>query len=724
MTLAQGQILNSRYRIVRLLGRGGMGAVYQAWDINLEAKRAIKENLDTSPEAQRQFKHEAQILDALIYPNLPRVIDHFILPGQGQYLVMDYVEGSDLDEMMKKSAAPLPVDQVLYWAGQVCDALIYLHSHQPPVIHRDIKPANIKITPQGKAVLVDFGLAKLYDSNSNTTKGARAATFGYAPPEQYGRGMTDAQSDIYALGATLYHLLTGIVPPDSMDIVSQNAPPPLLAHQVNPAVPQEVGLALQKAMQMGRANRFASVADFRAAMRLAPGSGPYPPDRTVLAAPGIGMAAAAGGATIQVSPDLLAQASWPAQAGGPAAPPQTPAAGGLGHALKWLALGAGLAALLLLIGFGAATLFLGGLGAPAAATAVGGALPETPTQSTPAAQQTGQPGPETALAPSAAPSLPPSPSATPTPEPTATPEPTSTPTPAPQGGGSGLIAFSSNRDGNYEIYTLALGGLDPSSFAPGQAALTNLTGSEADEFAPAWSPDGGWIAFGSLSQVCVMTAAGGSRQTLTSDTDYKGDPAWSPDGAQLAYIIEHVKTELRQSNITGEYFYRVTEFGDLWTMSRSGTLQELLNQFGKLVHHPSWSSDGSRIAFEQLGVIFAITVDGSQQSRLAEGKEPAYSPDGRWIAYTSKRDGNLEVYIANADGSNPLNLTQSAGDDYQPAWSPDSTLIAFTSTRDGNPEIYVSSLPASLTTQSGATPALLLRLTDHPADENHPTWAP
>ena len=164
-----------------MLGQGGFGAIYRAWDLNLESPRAIKENLDTSPQAQRQFKRETQILDKLVHANLPRVIDHLIIPNQGQYLVMDFVEGQDLGEMLW--SGPLPEARLLPWIIQVYDALIYLHAQNPPVIHRDIKPGNIKITPEGKAMLVDFGISKIYDPALSTTVGARAVTPGYSPPE-------------------------------------------------------------------------------------------------------------------------------------------------------------------------------------------------------------------------------------------------------------------------------------------------------------------------------------------------------------------------------------------------------------------------------------------------------------------------------------------------------------------------------------------------------------
>jgi len=216
LPLNTGQILRERYRIEQLLGKGGYGAVYIAWDSTFEVPCAVKENSETTPEAQRQFVREARLLHTLRHPNLPLVKDYFVVEGHGQYLVMDYVEGEDLQQKLDLSGGPLPEAQVLTWVSQVCQALEYLHAQIPAVIHRDIKPANIKITPQGKAVLVDFGIAKQSDPTRPTTKGAQAATPGYAPFEQYGQAPTDARSDLYSLGATLYHLLTAKIPVESI----------------------------------------------------------------------------------------------------------------------------------------------------------------------------------------------------------------------------------------------------------------------------------------------------------------------------------------------------------------------------------------------------------------------------------------------------------------------------------------------------------------------------
>ncbi len=266
MPLSNLQVIhNDRYRIEALLGQGGMGAVYRGMDLSLNIPVAIKENLDGSPDAQKQFGREANMLARLSHPNLPRVTDYFFVPGQGQYLVMDYVEGEDLQQMLNRLGA-LPEPQVLNWISQICDALAYLHSQPSPIIHRDIKPANIKIRPDGRAVLVDFGIAKVYDPYLATTIGAKAVTPGYSPPEQYGSSsITDARSDIYALGATLYHLLTGSLPPESLQRVvggSPLSPPRELNQNISPMAEG----AILKAIEVATERRFQSVNELRAAL--------------------------------------------------------------------------------------------------------------------------------------------------------------------------------------------------------------------------------------------------------------------------------------------------------------------------------------------------------------------------------------------------------------------------------------------------------------------------
>lgn len=272
MTLETGhQLQQGRYVIQELLGRGGMGTVYLAADRNLPGRLvAIKENADTGPATQRQFQHEAILLARLTHPNLPRVTDHFTEPSGHQYLVMDYVEGDDLRALLRGHKGPLPEDLVRDWLDQVLSALSYMHNwidpttrKQTPIIHRDIKPGNIKRTPNGRIVLVDFGVAKVDETTEGTIVGARAITPGYSPLEQYS-GSTDARSDIYALGATLYILLTGERPPEAPAIAAGAPLPP--PRQRNRLISRGLERVVLRAMALHAADRFQNLEELRAAL--------------------------------------------------------------------------------------------------------------------------------------------------------------------------------------------------------------------------------------------------------------------------------------------------------------------------------------------------------------------------------------------------------------------------------------------------------------------------
>lgn len=259
-----GDLLHNRYRIVKLLAHGGFGTLYRAWDTALARPCVLKENLAVTQDGQRQFLREAKILANLSHPNLPRVSDFFLVQGRGQYLIMDYVEGQDLQQMLEDRGGPFPEDKVILWASQICAALEYLHAQSPPVIHRDIKPANIRITPEGQAILVDFGIAKVFDPQLKTTLGAQAVSPGYSPYEQYGKGKTDPRSDMYALGATLYTLVTGQEPAESIQRVVND--PLVPARQLNRNLTQRISAALARAMQMDAAQRFQTAAEFKKAL--------------------------------------------------------------------------------------------------------------------------------------------------------------------------------------------------------------------------------------------------------------------------------------------------------------------------------------------------------------------------------------------------------------------------------------------------------------------------
>ncbi len=216
-TVPSGTVLNGRYRIERVLGSGGFGHVYVAVDLSNNQQYAVKEYLVTGSSGQEQLKHEARVLSQLHHPNLPAFQDAFIEQGR-YYVVLNYIEGNDLTDLIRMTRQRndvIPVRQLLSWVLAICDAVMFLHSQNPIIIHRDIKPDNIRIMPDGTAVLVDLGNAKAAADGARTLFFIRhQGTPGYAPPEQYPGGTgTDARSDVYALGGTLYFALTAHEPP-------------------------------------------------------------------------------------------------------------------------------------------------------------------------------------------------------------------------------------------------------------------------------------------------------------------------------------------------------------------------------------------------------------------------------------------------------------------------------------------------------------------------------
>jgi len=271
LPLVPDSIVQGRYRIVRQLGRGGMGAVYEAEDQRLGITVALKETLSSEESMRRQFEREARLLAHMQHAALPRVSDHFV-DGSRAFLVMQFIGGVDLAKIIAQQPGPFPRDQVVAWAEQLLDALIYLHASEPQVIHRDIKPHNLKLTANGRIALLDFGLAKATPSDPSLT--ASKAFYGYtrhyAPLEQIQDQRTDPRSDIYALGATLYHLATGIKPPDAMvraaSVVDGGPDPLQRADLVHKAVSPEFAAVLHKALAQKPEGRFENAVEFRDAI--------------------------------------------------------------------------------------------------------------------------------------------------------------------------------------------------------------------------------------------------------------------------------------------------------------------------------------------------------------------------------------------------------------------------------------------------------------------------
>ena len=255
-----------------------MGAVYEAVDARLDTTVALKETLFTDEKLRKQFEREARLLARLHHPALPRVSDHFN-EGDGQFLVMQYIAGEDLSEMLAQRQGPFLQEDVLRWADQLCDALDYLHTQDPEIIHRDIKPQNLKLTARGQIVLLDFGLAK-GSAGQMSVVTTSASIFGYTPnyaPLEQVQGLgTDARSDIYSVAATLFHLLTNAKPPDALSragALVNGLPDPLpLANRVVPQISAAVANVLSKGMSQKRDDRFASATLMREAIRLASNS--------------------------------------------------------------------------------------------------------------------------------------------------------------------------------------------------------------------------------------------------------------------------------------------------------------------------------------------------------------------------------------------------------------------------------------------------------------------
>jgi len=266
MVIVPGVTLQDRYQITEQFQQGGMGTVFKAKDLRLKRIVAVKECKFTEKKLRKQFEQEAQLLGFLRHPALPIVSDHFGVDDQ-LFLVMDYVDGDDLGEVLQTRGEPFSLDAVLKWADQLLDVLIYIHEQTPPIIHRDIKPKNLKLSNNSQVILLDFGLAKGLPTDVKIT--TSGSVFGYTPnyaplEQQQGTG-TDARSDLYSLSATLYHLLSGSIPSDGLtraDAIINGNPDPLIPLQSS-GVPLAVSQVIHRGLSLRREARPASAREMR-----------------------------------------------------------------------------------------------------------------------------------------------------------------------------------------------------------------------------------------------------------------------------------------------------------------------------------------------------------------------------------------------------------------------------------------------------------------------------
>ncbi len=670
MPLELNSILHGRYRVLAEIGRGGMSIVYRGYDENLRVEVVIKENSFASLETGRQFKREARLLASLRHPNLPRVTDNFEIPGKGQYLVMDFIRGDDARKHLERLQGPLPEDEVLVWVRQIMDALKYLHLRPDPIIHRDIKPANIIIPSQGEAQLVDFGLAKEFDPLKSTTAGAKAFTPGFAPPEQYGRGRTDVRTDIYSLGATIYNLITAVVPADSLQrLMGQERL--VLISRLNPNVSRHVAIAVERAMELNPEDRFATIEDFDAALFPEPVSErdiSLPDHRVDLQKTKRRDPVLAVETTVESTPPVKRS-----------------------YARIFLILILGV----VFIGFGI-------WGLPKITRMFNGATPTI----TPVLSATEVEGviviatPETATEVHTL-----VPSNTPSPDNTPIPEISPTLHPSPSGRELGQIAFVSERSGLPQIFAIDVDGLN----------LTQLTNETDGACQPAWSPDGTRLLFTSPcrkksrqypnSGIYSMNADGSDSRPFITLVGGVYDADWSEAGVAFTYL-ENNRPGIWKANENGDEVQRISRSnsidsqpswapaGDklvflntsrvgsatLFWMKEDGTFpgpEPYQVSHNQEVSSPDWSPTGELVAYQvDYSHIYVVKWDdkGFNETKVSikgGNADPDWSHDGQWLTFESWQDtGNHDIYIMRANGSQQTRLTEDPAMDYQPAWRP------------------------------------------------------
>jgi len=685
MPLETGDLLNQRYRILDILGQGGMGAVYRALDENLDVFVAVKENAFFSEDYSRQFTREAKVLASLRHPNLPRVFDYFVIDQQGQYLVMDYIEGEDLRAWMAREGSIEEVE-ALQIGVQICDALIYLHEQDPAITHRDIKPGNIKLTPDGTAVLVDFGLVKLLQGQEMTTTAARAMTPGYSPPEQYGNGSTDQRSDVFSLGATLYSALAGFLPEDSLARSTGKAELTPL-RRYTPRISAKTSEIIEKALSLRFEARWQTAREYKQALMEALELLPVEQkSNSRLKLPGLSE-------TPQEAQQVAGRRGLLAKA----------LAGIRSFDPVWIIFGSTILLLVVMLGVSLAwpksvERLLGGVSAESPDVSTAEPLAQTPgdepTSITSGTESTADAANEEELA-----------------------YPLGlTPSPTPLGGGGGMLAFVSERTGQPQVWLMDMlsrkatqltqipdGACQPDwspdgyrivftspcpskrSRYPGSniyiidittQEMLPLAASLEGDFDPAWSPKGDWIAYTSLingqMQLMKIRVGEGSPIQLSNGDYDDSDPAWSPDGEQLAFI-------------------RIRSVNQVWLMGADGEEPVQFTRSGLIDNsNPAWFPDQSLILFSQvLGLgspskqLFGMRLENlgeSEEYPILPSSRLDYIPlmdnvdvseDGFWLAFDYWYfDVLSDIYIMTFPGGNLIQMTQHPEMDYDPVWRP------------------------------------------------------
>jgi len=746
-TLAQGTILQGRYEIQELAHSGGMGYIYLAKDKKLYDRlcivKQVKEPVRSASDLKK-LEEEAHRMAKLSHPNVAMILDHFVEDNH-YFLVVERISGKTLSEVFEERHGQLSEDEVVSWAISMCDVISYIHKQD--IIHRDISPDNVMLTDEGLIKFVDFGT--LRELRYITTKGtAGMGKYGYTPPEQW-QGRPVPESDIFALGATVYYLLTGNLPLSKEYLTGQGPQkqdfrpifPPIRAK--NPDISSELEAVLQKALQLGVDNRYPSAAEFGQELRnLAtepmPKREPSKRARPVLSVDTdcinfsevkVGSLATRTLTIRNTGTGRLAGKITTTQAWLKASPDTInleKEQGEIKVTVDTLGLGPGFndSGDINIITNGGIEEVAVSLSTAEVGERVATTRPLT-TQKLIAKPGKFWVGALLSLL------------------------------------GLGLAClwvqqvpfyyfghpfFGNNLDFLFPlipfftvpfllpgIYFMRKGigpgtMVQPSAnstskrwwlipiflgFIGGIVALRNLRDINRRKAVNLFTFGIIWTLILIYPFWILLTG------TEPSSVDGK-DPAWSPDGSKIAFVSD------RDGN------------DEIYVMSADGSNQKRCTHSvaigfnRKEKWEPVWSPDSKLIAFVQvrkweregeatyipLRNVYALNADGSNATCLtdnsANSSQPVWSPNGRIIAFVSDRDGNDEIYVMNADGSNQTNLTNNPAGDASPSWSPDSTKIAFVSDRDGNDEIYIMNADGS--NQK--------RFTSNDYDDYDPVWSP
>jgi len=664
--LETGVLLHNRYQISHTLGKGGMGMVYLAEDTSLARMVAVKENYGIGEDSSEQFLQEARLLAKLHHPNLPRVTDYFIEKPL-QYLVMDYLPGDDLQLVLEHEGRQT-VEKVLGWTKQLVAALIYMHTQSPPVTHRDIKPANIRLREDSSAVLVDFGIAKAAESAQKTNAGAMGYTPGFAPPEQAGGGRTGPYSDQFSLAATLYTLLTGTRPVESIKRILEGVPL-IEARSLNPDIPENISAAFGKAMAIHSENRFEDVQAFLFALQ---------------------------------NPDFHWSESQTIKLEKTTIGEKRPA---------WMLASFGIIGLLVIAILVVSVIAVFGLLKPIEKTLEVSQLPVVTLTSTPTGQVAGFS--ETLVVNKALVN----------PTPGTQIEITETPAAKPTRTKIGLgkwIAFSSDRaDGtNFQIWLIQIGLNNEGK--PVALQQKQLTVSPGNKTHAAWSPDGKFLLFSAPAvdkvnglDVWRIAVDGGEAVDISNR---KGDDlfaAWSPDAKLISFTNNSRADGILQLYLmeaTGDNQQRIStdyeEAQGIWPPNMQSLFYVITASNNHYFYQRASQSEYKTPQPFDNNQVFG---------RLGQVTDPAFSPDGTLLVYTRSKGRDQRIGVAEYQSKGAaFNLITSTGKDFDPTWSPDGKWVAFTSERDGNPEIFIMSSAGLIQTN----------VSQSSAREMYPAWQP